>query len=74
MNDASARGPLRAIAHRVMRERGLQPDFSPDAQAQLASITQPAATPGPSVRDLRELLWCSIDNFSGSIGNTPAAV
>ena len=62
MNDASERGPLRAIADRVMRERGLQPDFSPDAQAQLAAITQPAATPDPSVRDLRELLWCSIDN------------
>jgi len=62
MNDASARGPLRAIADRVMRERGLQPDFSPDAQAQLAAITQPAATPDSSVRDLRELLWCSIDN------------
>ena len=62
MNDASARGPLRAIADRVMRERGLLPDFSPDAQAQLAAITQPAATSDPSVRDLRELLWCSIDN------------
>jgi len=62
MNDASARGPLRAIAERVMRERGLQPDFSPDARAQLAAITQPAAPTDPSVRDLRELLWCSIDN------------
>ncbi|HKP65755.1 MAG TPA: ribonuclease catalytic domain-containing protein, partial [Casimicrobiaceae bacterium] len=62
MNDASARGPLRAIADRVMRERGLQPDFSPDAQAQLAAITQPATPSDRSVRDLRELLWCSIDN------------
>ena len=62
MNDPSARGRLRAIADRVMRERGLQPDFSPDAQAQLASITQPAAPADLGVRDLRELLWCSIDN------------
>jgi VacB/RNase II family 3'-5' exoribonuclease len=62
-NDArKARSVLQQIAHRVMIERGLAPDFSPAALAELAAITRPAAKPTPSTRDLRTLLWCSIDN------------
>jgi exoribonuclease-2 len=45
-----------------MLERGLQPDFSREAKAQLAAITQPASLSGENLRDLREFLWCSIDN------------
>ncbi len=67
--DAHAhRAILQTIAHRVMLERGLLPDFSPQAQAELARIHAPAGidgapTSGPAaIRDLTHLLWCSIDN------------
>ena len=53
---------LRVIAHRAMVERGLEPDFPPDALQQLNGIEGPAREPGASIRDLRNLLWCSIDN------------
>ncbi len=56
------RAVLQRIAHRVMLERGLLPDFAPEAVAQLAAITGPAPVGGPATRDLRELQWCSIDN------------
>jgi VacB/RNase II family 3'-5' exoribonuclease len=52
---------LQRLAHRVMIERGLSPDFSPAALAELAQIHGPAL-PEPGTRDLRSLLWCSIDN------------
>ena len=57
------RSDLRAIAHRVMAERGLEPDFSPAELAELARIAGPASPDGAGgVRDLRVLLWSSIDN------------
>ena len=62
MNHSPTPAPLGAIAHRVMLERGLRPEFSQVAKAELAAITRPASPSGPDVRDLRELLWCSIDN------------
>jgi exoribonuclease-2 len=58
----SARSQLRQIAHRVMLAKGLLPDFSPEALAQLDTIRGPASKAAASVRDLRALLWCSIDN------------
>ncbi len=45
-----------------MTERGLEADFSPAAKAETEAFTGPAREPGPSVRDLRGLPWCSIDN------------
>jgi exoribonuclease-2 len=45
-----------------MLERGLEPDYSPSARAELDAIRGPAAKTSPSIRDMRELLWCSIDN------------
>jgi len=45
-----------------MVERGLEPDFSREAQAELQKITGPATSEDESVRDLRALLWVSIDN------------
>jgi len=60
--DGHQRAILQRIAHRVMIERGLAPDFTPEAAAQLAAIAGPAPAAGPSIRDLRELPWCSIDN------------
>jgi VacB/RNase II family 3'-5' exoribonuclease len=57
------RAMLERIAHRVMLERGLQPDFSSAVLAELEKINAPALTsPGGSFRDLRGLLWASIDN------------
>jgi len=53
---------LRDIAHRAMLERGLLPDFSPEALAELARIDAPALLDGAPARDLRNLLWASIDN------------
>jgi VacB/RNase II family 3'-5' exoribonuclease len=56
------RTELQQIARRVMVERGLDPDFSPVAIAELAAIRGPAAAKSPPARDLTGLLWCSIDN------------
>src|SRR5947199_2567684 len=51
---------LASIAHQAMIDRGLEPDFSKAAENQLASID--AAASENSIRDMRDLLWCSIDN------------
>jgi|SRR5271157_43077 len=56
------RSILQGIAHRVMLERGLAPDFPNQALAELDKIHAPATQAGASTRDLRDLLWCSIDN------------
>ncbi len=46
-----------------MLGNGFHPDFPPPVQAQLASIGAAAPiAPGPAVKDLRNLLWSSIDN------------
>src|SRR3989442_7459369 len=45
-----------------MRERGLEPDFSPTVLAETGAITKPAEDRDPAIRDLRGLLWASIDN------------
>jgi ribonuclease R len=55
------RGTLRVIARRAMVQRGLLPDFSPAVLAETDAIAGAAET-DPSIRDLRDLLWCSIDN------------
>jgi ribonuclease R len=62
------RAILKSIAHRVMLERGLLPDFSSEALAELGRLqvhavteARPAEGP-PGIRDMRSLLWASIDN------------
>src|SRR6202167_4484243 len=64
MNQATApcRNQLKSIARRAMRERGLLPDFSAEVVAETSAITKPAAASDRSLRDLRSLLWASIDN------------
>jgi exoribonuclease-2 len=47
-----------------MLDRGLIPDFSPQALSELEGIRGPASLSDEGVRDLRNLLWCSIDNDS----------
>ncbi len=61
-HDTQHRSILQRIAHRVMLERGLVPDFPPPALAELEGIHEPATRTEKSTRDLRNLLWCSIDN------------
>jgi len=53
---------LRSLARRAMLERGLLPDFSAEALNQTRSLTLPAPAREPGIRDLRSLLWASIDN------------
>jgi exoribonuclease-2 len=62
MSGPSNRQQLRDIAVTAMRERGLDPEFPPDALAQVAAVPGPPRTTEEPVRDLRALLWCSIDN------------
>ncbi len=63
-DDHQHREILQRIAHRAMIERGLLPDFSAAALAELDRIQAPArgnGGPGAS-RDLTDLPWASIDN------------
>jgi exoribonuclease-2 len=62
------RSLLQSIARRAMLERGLLPEFSTEALTELARLQTPAGTANtptedtPDIRDLRNLLWSSIDN------------
>jgi exoribonuclease-2 len=62
MNELNGTTNLRAIAHKAMTDRGLEPDFPPDAIQQVNGIPGPARESDHSIRDLRQSLWCSIDN------------
>ena len=53
---------LEDIANRAMLERGLLPDFSNEAIAELGKIQAPATTNIETARDLRDMTWASIDN------------
>jgi len=54
---------LTAAAHATMLEHGFQPDFSAEAKAEVKAIEQQPALPDvPGAKDLRKLLWSSIDN------------
>jgi exoribonuclease-2 len=61
-NDRQHRSRLQRIARRAMLERGLLPDFSAPAIAQLNEIHEHIPDVEETVRDLRSILWCSIDN------------
>ncbi|MFN6964277.1 MAG: RNB domain-containing ribonuclease [Pyrinomonadaceae bacterium] len=52
-------------AEQVMRENGFEPEFPPEVRAEVDGLRERGAGEGgPSVRDLRGLLWSSIDNRS----------
>jgi VacB/RNase II family 3'-5' exoribonuclease len=62
MKEQNSLHDLRAIARKAMTDRGLEPDFPPSAIQQLNSIQGPARDADKAIRDLRNYLWCSIDN------------
>jgi exoribonuclease-2 len=65
LNDSRpAHFDLQAIAKQIMLEHGFEPDFPPGVPQQLAELKThpPQATPDSDIRDLRQLLWSSIDN------------
>jgi exoribonuclease-2 len=55
---------LQAAAKQAMLENGFEPDFPPQVQQQLEQLkTQsPQVVPSANIRDMRTLLWSSIDN------------
>ncbi len=55
---------LQATAKEIMRLHGFQPDFPPTVLQQLTDLRAhpPQIASGKDVRDLRNLLWSSIDN------------
>jgi exoribonuclease-2 len=56
---------LQAAAHEEMLGHGFHPDFPSQIQTQIAAIRAAVpVAPGPAVKDLRNLLWSSIDNDS----------
>jgi len=58
---SNPRAMLRDIARRAMIERGFEPESSPAAAEQMQHLSD-GAYPTAKRRDLRHLLWCSIDN------------
>jgi exoribonuclease R len=62
IDERQHRALLQKIARRVMMEKGFFPFFSPGAIAELEAILGPAMETEESTRDLKALLWCSIDN------------
>lgn len=61
-NNQQHRSSLQRIARQAMIERGLLPDFSVQAIAQLNEIHGNVPKVEESIHDLRNFLWCSIDN------------
>ena len=61
-NSKNGKSVLEQIARRVMMEHGFQTDFSTAALYELAKIQNFDAGKGIIFKDLRQLLWASIDN------------
>jgi VacB/RNase II family 3'-5' exoribonuclease len=62
MNSNNQLIELQSIARKAMIAGGLDPDFPAAVLDELKAITNPAADNSPAARDLRNLLWCSVDN------------
>jgi VacB/RNase II family 3'-5' exoribonuclease len=61
-NKGQHRDDLKRIARQAMIEHGLLPDFSAEVIAELSRIQKTGEKSDSGVRDLRGLLWASIDN------------
>lgn len=59
---SSMRSELQRLARRAMRERGLLPEFSAAETAEAEKLSGALGPLDADVRDLRALLWASIDN------------
>ena len=57
-----AKPDLKQLADLAMASHGLEAQFPENALKQLAGLTGPAKESDPTVKDLKNLLWCSIDN------------
>jgi exoribonuclease-2 len=62
MDKKANRITLQNIARKAMIARGLEPDFPAAVLAELKVLTDPATYNPSSAKDLRDRLWCSIDN------------
>lgn len=64
MTNNSSKPDLRSVALRAMINAGLVTDFTPDVLREVQSLMKTGSEikAGGSVRDMRELLWSSIDN------------
>ena len=53
---------LRSAARQAMIDRGFRPEFGPEVEAEVATLARTNAPgPSPGTRDMRDLLWSSID-------------
>lgn len=57
-----SKNDLALLSAQALLDRGLNPSISREALAQLDGMDQAAFELGPEIRDLRHMLWCSIDN------------
>jgi VacB/RNase II family 3'-5' exoribonuclease len=62
MNDKADRIILQNIARKAMLSRGLVPDFTDAEISELNEISLPASWKPETAKDMRGLLWCSVDN------------
>jgi exoribonuclease-2 len=63
-NNPPSHFDLQSVAKQIMLVHGFEPEFPPEVQQQLAELKAhpPQMAPGADIRDLRNLLWSSIDN------------
>lgn len=64
MNQTITVSELRKIAEQTMRENGFQTNFSAQISNELYSLKHKKLSNDSTIRDLRGLLWSSIDNDS----------
>src|SRR5665647_1075215 len=62
MDKNANRITLQQIARKAMISRGLVPDFPAAVLTELKKITSPATCRTDVAKDMRDLLWCSVDN------------
>ena len=53
---------LLTIAVKAMVDKGFEPDFPSDALKQLATLNETSGKGEGGLKDMTQLLWCSIDN------------
>lgn len=53
---------LQKIAQRILTEAGFKIQFPPEVLKEIENVKPADINSAPNIRDLRSLLWCSIDN------------